>query len=470
MPEGSPTPAHPSNDSEPDRAGETTSPDERQHPGSPLERRPAPGVRNASGSPGRPWWLSPISLVVLAVVAAGAGYAGWRATHKPADQQAGAGQPGAGGQGGGGKPADKPPVTVSKTMKGDFPVYLTGLGTVQAFNTVTVVPQTSGQIESIDFQEGQIVRRGDLIARIDPRPLQAALAQAQAKLAQDQATLSDANTNLQRYGQLAQQNFASRQQLDAQATAVNQGKALVEGDQASIANAQTQLGYATIRAPISGRVGFRLVDVGNVVSPSTAGIVTIQQIQPISVVFTAPEDELTAIAKALNAGKPPVRALSSDGQRTLADGFLALVNNEVDSASGTVRLKAIFGNETGALWPGLSVSTRLLVQSLKDAAIVPADAVQHGPDGLFAYVVGPDSKAAMRKIEVSQNDGSQAVVTKGLEPGDSVVVEGQYRVEPGHEVDAKDIGADRPAGDGKAGGDPGRAQARADAAKPTAQE
>jgi membrane fusion protein, multidrug efflux system len=324
------------------------------------------------------------------------------------------------------------PVTVAQVQLADFPVYLNGLGTAEPYNTVTVRSRVDGQVITVAFKQGQMVEEGDILAQIDPRPYQAVLDQSLAKKAQDQATLKDAELNLQRYATLAKQAFASRQQFDTQSAMVEQLIAQINGDQAVIDYAQTQLIYATIRSPLAGKTGFRLVDPGNIVhATDTTGIVTIVKLQPISVVFTAPEEDVPQINKALAAGAVPVIALSSDGLSMLAQGQLALVNNEVDQASGTIRMKATFANVDNVLWPGLSVSTRLLVNTVKQAVVVPDDAIQHGPNGLYAYVVGGDNKATMQNIKVGQEDQGQSVILLGLTAGQKVVTAGQYRLQPG---------------------------------------
>lgn len=321
------------------------------------------------------------------------------------------------------------PVTLATAEKAAFPVYQNGLGTVQAFNTVLVRTRVDGQIEKVAFQEGQMVKAGDLLVQIDARPFQATLDQANAKKAQDEATLANNKADLQRFVSLGK--FATRQQVDTQQTAVNQTTAQLALDQAAIDNAATQLSYTTIRAPITGLTGFRQVDIGNIVNAATqTGIVTITQIEPISVVFTAPEEELQDINRALAAGPVPVIALSTDGQRKLSDGTLTVVNNQVDAASGTVRLKATFDNRDRALWPGLSVATRMLVRTLPDAVVIPDDAVQHGPDGLFVYIV-ESGKALRQDIVVSGSSDGRSVVSKGLSAGQQIIKEGQYRVQPG---------------------------------------
>jgi multidrug efflux system membrane fusion protein len=324
------------------------------------------------------------------------------------------------------------PVTVVRVQKTDFPVYLIGLGTVQPYDTVTVRSRVDGQIIKVAFRQGQMVKEGDTLVQIDPRPYQAALDQVVSKKDQDEANLKNAKLNLERYVSLAQKDYASRQQVDTQQAAVDQMAAQIRGDQAAVENAQTQLSYTTIKAPLSGRTGFRLIDPGNIVHASDqSGIVTIVQLQPISVVFTAPEEEVPQINKALEKGAVPVKALSSDGIKTLSEGRLALVNNEVDQASGTIRMKATFANKDNVLWPGLSVSTRLLVDTLKQVATVPDDAVQRGPNGLYAFVIGDDNKADVQAIKVSQSGDGVSVIEEGLTPGQKVVVAGQYRLQVG---------------------------------------
>src|SRR3954471_9853804 len=322
------------------------------------------------------------------------------------------------------------PVRTASVEKADFPVYLTGLGTVQGFNTVVVRTRVDGQINRIAFKEGQLVKEGDTLVEIDPRPYQAALDQAKAKKAQDEANLANANLDLQRYTKLGE--FATRQQTDTQRSTVAQLTAQIEADNAAVSNAQTQFDYATVKAPISGIAGLRQVDVGNIVNAATqTGIVTIAQIEPIAVIFTAPEEQLPDIKAALAVAPPKTIALSTDGKRVLSTGTLALINNQVDTSSGTIRLKAVFDNKDHALWPGQSVSTRLLIATLKDATVAPDDAVQHGSDGLYAFTVDKDNKAAMRKIKVTRSIDGRSVIDEGLSPGDTVITAGQYKVQPG---------------------------------------
>jgi membrane fusion protein, multidrug efflux system len=363
-----------------------------------------------------------ISWIIVIVAVGALGYFGWQRFH--GDNQATAASN-----------AQKAArnavrVTIAPVDKSDFPVYLTGLGTVQGFNTVLVRTRVDGQIDKIAFKEGQLVNEGDLLVEIDPRPYQATLDQAKAKKAQDQANLANANLDLQRYTQLGE--FATKQQTDTQRSTVAQLTAQIAADDAAIFNSQTQLDYTAVKSPIPGVAGLRQVDIGNIVNASTqTGIVTIAQIEPISVIFTAPEDQLPAITEA-QASKPlKVIAITTDGKKPLAEGTLSVINNQVDTTSGTIRLKAVFDNKDHALWPGQSVSTRLLVKTLKDATVVPDGAIQHGTDGLYAYAVNQDNKAELHKVKVSQSIDGRTVIEDGLSPGQRVITAGQYKVNPG---------------------------------------
>jgi membrane fusion protein, multidrug efflux system len=334
------------------------------------------------------------------------------------------------------------PVSLGIAERTNFPVLLRGLGTATPFNTVTVRSRVDGEIVKIAFREGETVQQGDLLAQIDSRPYQAALDQAVAKKVQDQATLDNAKLDLQRYSTLAKQEFASRQQLDTQQAAVAQGTALVQADEAAIENAQTQLGYTSIKSPLTGRVGFRLVDQGNIVTAASQnGIATIAQVRPISVVFTLPESQIDRINKAMARGVVPVSAYTADGARKLADGTLAVVNNEVDTTTGLIQLKATFANTDDALWPGQSLSVRVLVDTLADVVVLPQGAIQHGQQGLWTYVVNAERRAEARPIELGEADSSSAVVVKGLSAGDEVVTAGQYRLQNGVLVSAASASA-----------------------------
>jgi multidrug efflux system membrane fusion protein len=363
-----------------------------------------------------------IRWVLLAAVLAAAGYYGWQRFH--GENQAAT----ASNAQKSARPSVR--VTTAPVQKTDFPVYLTGLGTVQGFNTVVVRTRVDGQIDKVAFKEGQLVNQGDLLVEIDPRPYQATLDQAKAKKAQDEANLANANLDLQRYTKLGE--FATKQQTDTQRSTVAQLTAQISADDAAIFNAQTQLDYTQVKAPISGVAGLRQVDIGNIVNAATqTGVVTIAQIEPIAVIFTAPEEQLPYINEAQAIQPLKVIALTTDGKKTLSEGSLAVINNQVDTTSGTIRLKAVFDNKDHALWPGQSVSTRLLVKTLKDATVVPDDAIQHGTDGLYAYAVAKDNKAELRKVKVSQSIDGRSVVDEGLSPGDQVITAGVYKVQPG---------------------------------------
>ncbi|RTL77770.1 MAG: efflux RND transporter periplasmic adaptor subunit [Bradyrhizobiaceae bacterium] len=371
--------------------------------------------------PGMPRW----GFLLIALVAVGALAAAWRGlgSHKP---KAG--------------PSPAVPVTIAPVEKADFPVYLSGLGTVQGFNTVQVRTRVDGEITQIVFKEGQFIKEGDLLAQIDPRPFRATLDAAKAKKVQDEATLNNAKLDLARSTKLGE--FATRQTVDTQNANVAQLTAQIAGDQAAIDNAQTQLDYTSIRAPIAGVTGIRMVDVGNIVTAAAqTAIVSIAQVEPISVIFTAPEQQLPAIAAAMKRGPLKVIAYTTDGRKQLSEGMLALINNQVDSTSGTIRLKATFDNKDHALWPGLSVSTRLLIETVKDATVVPEDAVQHGPDGLFAFAVGEGNKAVVRPIKVRETGNGKSLIDSGLAPGEEVVTRGQYRVQAGSLLATKVAGS-----------------------------
>jgi multidrug efflux system membrane fusion protein len=372
--------------------------------------------------------------VVLVLAVALCGYAGWRYFFGDGARTS--------------SPAQAPatiPVTIAKAEIADFPVYLNGLGSVEPYQTVTVRSRVDGQIIKIAFKQGQMVKKGDVLVLIDPRPYQALLDQAFATKAKDDATLKEAQLNLQRYVGLLKSEAVSQQILDTQQALVDGLIAQIKGDQAVIDNAETQVSYTTIRSPLTGKTGFRLVDTGNIILASattgTPGIVTIVQLQPISVVFAAPEDDVPEINRALAAGTVPVEALSSDGLKVLSQGHLALINNTVDPASGTIGMKATFENADNALWPGLSVSTRLLVATLKQVTVVPDAAVQRGPDGLYAYVIGPGNKAAMRDIKAGQEGDGRSVILQGLSPGEKVVIAGQYRLQNGALVEPSEAGS-----------------------------
>jgi multidrug efflux system membrane fusion protein len=335
-------------------------------------------------------------------------------------------------------PSNAPPsgvapivVTVTPAKRADFPVVIESLGQVQAYNTVLVRARVDGEIQKIAFQEGQMVKQGDLLAQIDPRPFQATLDQAVAKKAQDEATLANAKLDLARYATLAKQNFATQQQLDTQNALVNTLTATIAADVAAIDAARVQLGYTTIQAPITGRAGFRLIDEGNLVNAGQqTGIVSIAQLQPIAVIFTEPQDYVDRINQELASGSPAVTVLNADGGK-IATGKLAISDNQVDLTTGTIRLKAEFENADNALWPGLAVNTQLKLGTMKDVVTIPAEAVQHGAKGLFVYVIGDDNRAAVRQIKIARQNVTTAVIAEGLKEGERVVTSGAFLLQPG---------------------------------------
>ncbi|MBV8613148.1 MAG: efflux RND transporter periplasmic adaptor subunit [Acetobacteraceae bacterium] len=326
-------------------------------------------------------------------------------------------------------------VTASATRQ-DVPEFADGVGTVQAYNSVLIRSRVDGALMQVPVKEGQEVKQGDLIAVIDPRPYQAALDAAAAKKTQDEATLANARRDLARYASLAKQSFASQQQLDTQQATVAQQTAAVQADQAAIETAQLNLAYCYITSPIPGRVGLRLVDPGNLVhATDSTGIVSVTQDHPIAAVFTLPQEDLPAIAEAMADGAPPrVLAFSSDGKRQLDTGTLLAPNNQVDASTGTIQLKAEFPNAKNTLWPGQFVDAHLQVATARDAVTVPPAAIQHGPDGLYVYVVKNDGTAALQPVAVGYQTASLAVVTKGLNGGETVVIDGAMRLQPGTRV------------------------------------
>jgi membrane fusion protein, multidrug efflux system len=326
-------------------------------------------------------------------------------------------------------------VDTAIAAEADVPVYLGGIGTVQAFYTVTITPRVDGELTRIGFVEGQTVKPGDFLAQIDPRPYQAAFDQAVATKDKDAAQLANAQRDLERYVTLAPQNFTSKQILDTQRALVAQLTAQVKGDQAAIDSAKTNLDYTTITSPIPGRTGIRLIDPGNNLhAASTAGIVVVTQIQPISVIFTLPEEDLIDISTALAAGPVAVTALSQDGKTILDQGTLMLVDNQIDQTTGTIRLKASFPNKDNRLWPGEFVNAKTLQRMRHKALTIPSAALQRGPGGVFCYVVTADSKVEMRPLEVTQDSDGVAVVTGGLAAGERVTISNEYRLQPGISV------------------------------------
>jgi multidrug efflux system membrane fusion protein len=356
------------------------------------------------------------------------------------------------------------PVAAAKAREGDMPVYLQGLGTVTAFNTVTVKPRVDGQLKTVNFREGQYVRQGDVLATIDPAPFQVALdqalgnlAQAKGVLAKDQAALRDAQVNYQRDQQLFKDNIIAKQQLDTQLATADQMRGSIEADNAAIAaanaaiaSARLNLTYTTITAPISGRIGLRLVDAGNMVHASDAnGLAVIAQLQPISVLFTIPEDQLPQVLGKLRQGaKLRTDAYDRDQKQELAQGTLLTVDNEIDTTTGTSRLKATFPNSDNALFPNQFVNVKLWLDTKHNVIIIPAVAIQRGPTGTFVYVVNDDSTVNTRPVKIGLTEGNDVSIDDGLQPGESVVVDGAEKLTDGMQVTLRGPGA----GDNGAGG------------------
>lgn len=363
------------------------------------------------------------AILLISIIVGGAGFAfmpGWTAKSSAA-------------------PTASPPVPVvaGVVAQRDVPIYLTGVGTVIAYNTVVVRSQIQGQIVSINFTEGQTVHAGDLLAQIDPRPYQAQIDQYTANLDRDQAQLTNAQANLNRYATLAQNGWATPQLLDTQKAQVAQLQAAVKADQALIEAAKVQLSYTRLTSPIDGVTGIRQVDVGNIIHATDPnGLVVVTQIEPISLIFTLPETNLPQIQQQQQRTKGPltVLAYSQDNTLELDKGALGLVNNQILQTTGSIQLKANFPNSAHRLWPGELVNARLLLDTRHDGLTVPASVVQQGPRGAYAYVVNPDGTVAIRPIRVAQISDGQALIDSGLEVNEQVVVDGQYKLQPGTRV------------------------------------
>jgi multidrug efflux system membrane fusion protein len=334
------------------------------------------------------------------------------------------------------------PVVMTAAGQQDVPIYFQALGTVMALNTVAIRAQVNGQLVSIDFRQGQDVKKGDVLAKIDPAPFKATFDQAVAKKAQDEALLIDAQKDLVRFKTLVVKNVETQQNVDAQQAKVDQLKATVDADQAAIEAAQTQLNFTTIAAPIDGVVGFRQIDIGNIIHTSDANPLTVlTQITPCVAVFTLPQDDLGPVREAMLRGPVDVFAFDQNDEQQLAQGHLLLVDNQIDQTTSTIRMKAEFPNQDDRLWPGEFVRIRVLVTTRKDAVTVPAVAVQRGPDGLYAWVIKPDNTVEQRPIQALTVSETLAVVTKGLSPGEHVVTDGQSRLDVGTHVAIKPAAA-----------------------------
>lgn len=377
-------------------------------------------------------------VIVLAVVA-GAGYYIYA---MPSSAQRGPG-----GSPGGRFRADGPvPVLVADAKLADVPVYLEGVGTTRALNTVTVRPQVDGKIIAIQFKEGQDVERGDVLAQIDPVTYQAQYDQVVAKKAQDEATLANARIDLDRYTKLVATNAVNRQQLDTQVALVRQLEAQVKQDQGAVDNAKALLDYTTITAPISARTGIRQVDIGNLVhATDSTGIVVLTQLRPISILFTLPQQQFVRVNKAFQAGVLVIDALGNDNKSVIDHGKLMVIDNQVDQTTGTIKLKGEFPNADLQLWPGQFVNVRLLVDTLKQVVVVPTAAVQRGPNGTFVYLVKDNDIAAVQQVGVSQQDDKQAVIVSGLNPNDRVITTGFARLADGSKVNVSNSNNAAPA-------------------------
>jgi multidrug efflux system membrane fusion protein len=412
----------------------------------PPSHEPTPSSSGKSKKRGLVWAL------FLLVIAGVAGYAVWRAGHPaPVLQkgQGGGGGGGAGGGGGRGAGLGPVPVVVTKVARSSIPVYLNGLGNVSAYYTVTVKSRVDGQLMKLHFNEGDLVKEGQVLFEIDPRPYQVQLDMAEATLAHDQALLANARVDLERYRKLVETDAIPSQQLDTQKALVAQSEATIKQDQANIENSTLQLVYAKVTAPITGVVGLRLVDPGNIVHASDAnGMITITQLQPIAVLFTIPEDSLPSVTQKLRAGAHlPADAYNRDNSKKLASGTLMTLDNQIDSTTGTSKLKAVFDNTDNSLFPEQFVNIRLLVDTLGNQLVVPNVAVQNGQQGTFVYVVDEDSTVHLKTVQVGITTETSADILSGISDGDRVVVDGTDRLVEGAVVRVRRAGElDNPPG------------------------
>ncbi|MGZ4854902.1 MAG: MdtA/MuxA family multidrug efflux RND transporter periplasmic adaptor subunit [Candidatus Angelobacter sp.] len=347
-------------------------------------------------------------------------------------------QKGGGGKGGRGGAQMTIPVAVAQAEVRDLPVLLNGLGSVDAYNTVAVKSRIDGQLIKVNVREGQEVKQGELLAEIDPRPYQVQLSQAEATLFKDQAALKDARLNLQRFQELYKDGVVPKQQLDTQGSLEAQLDGAVRADQAQVDSVKLNLVYTRITAPVSGRIGLRQVDVGNMVHASDPnGLLVITQLQPIAVIFSLPQDNLQAVSQHMDKGKLSVDAFSRDDQTKLATGVLTTIDNQIDTTTGTGKLKAVFENRDRSLWPNQFVNVHLLLEVRKNNTVVPSAAIQRGPQGTYVFTVKPDKTAEMRNVTVSFSQGNFVAISQGVKPGDMVVTDGQDKLQPGTHVEIR---------------------------------
>jgi len=390
-----------------------------------------PSSPATQGSSGSHWWVW--VLLVLIVVGGLWYYRGHSATE--AGSKAAAGGPGGGGVTGN----FVVPVVVATASKGDLPVFFNGLGNVTAFNTVTVRSRVDGQIVKVNFVEGQYVKEGEALIEIDPRPYQVQQEQAEGQLAKDQAQLKDAQVDFERYKLLYQEGVIPKQQLDTQQALVGTNEGAIKADQAAIDNAKLQIVYSHITAPISGRVGLRLVDMGNIVhATDTNGMVVITQLQPISVIFTLPQDQLPKVMARMKQGPPlEVEAYDRDNTAKIATGKLLTIDNQIDTTTGTYKLKAVFNNSKNELFPNQFVNMHLLVDTKRNVVLAPTTAVVRGAQGTYVFVVGSDSKVKIHNVTLAETTGNTTGIASGLNPGDVVVTDGQDKLQDGSKVETR---------------------------------
>jgi multidrug efflux system membrane fusion protein len=396
---------------------------------------PSPIATPGQTSPKSRWWLW---VLVVGLIAAGIWF--YRSRASQASSTGAATNSGSATAGKGGRPNFTVPVVVATATKGDLPVFFNGLGNVTAFNTVTVRSRVDGQIVKINFTEGQYVKQGDSLIEIDPRPFQVQLEQAEGQLAKDEAQRKDAEVNLERYKLLYKEGVIPKQQLDTQAASVGQFDGAIKSDQAQIDNAKLQIAYSHITSPISGRVGLRLVDIGNMVhATDTNGLLVITQLQPIAVLFSLPQDQLPQVMAKMHSGTPlVVEAFDRDNTDKIATGKLLTIDNQIDLTTGTYKLKAVFDNPNNELFPNQFVNVHLLVDTKKNVVLVPTPAVLRGPQGTtYVFAVAADNTVKVRRVTIAETNGNITGISAGIAPGDVVVTDGQDKLQDGTKVEPR---------------------------------